>query len=124
MKLIIAGSRDFNNYELLETRVLSFIKKYRQDDEPVEIISGGARGADKLGEKFADRFGLTKHLMPAEWNKYGKAAGFRRNKEMANIATHCILFWDGQSKGTKNMYSLAVGKNLVLEQVNFMEETA
>lgn len=124
MKLIIAGSRDFKDYNLIEQKVLGFIKRHRTENESVEIISGRARGADSLGEKFADKFGLKKHLMPAEWNKYGKAAGFRRNGEMAKIATHCILFWDGESRGTENMTEIAKKNGLIFEVVKYTAVTA
>ena len=120
MRLIIAGSRDFNDYEFLEAQVLAFIKRHRKNNEPVEIISGGARGADRLGEKFADRFTLTKNVVPAEWDKYGKSAGYRRNQEMADIASHCIVLWDGKSRGTGHMLDLARQKKLVLEIVQFI----
>lgn len=117
MKLIIAGSRDFKDYDFLEQRVLSFIKRHRVDKEPVEIVSGGARGADRLGEKFAKKFSLVVHRMPAEWDKHGRAAGHIRNGEMAEIATHCIVFWDGRSRGTQDMRLKAMTKKLVLEEV-------
>lgn len=85
------------------------------DGEPVEVISGCAKGADKLGEKFAKRFDLSLIRMPADWKRYGKAAGMIRNKAMAEDATHVILFWDGISSGTRNMAELAKKMNLVTE---------
>ena len=75
----------------------------------VEIISGGAKGADLLGEQYASNKNLHVKLFPADWAQYGKSAGIKRNSEMAQYADHCICFWDGQSKGTEKMISLASG---------------
>lgn len=99
MKLIIAGSRSFNNYDKLEKEVLKFLKQHKRKGEEVQIISGHARGADRLGERFADKFGLKKIIMPAEWEKYGQSAGFIRNKKMVKAGTHCLCFWNGISSG-------------------------
>jgi len=106
MNLIIAGSRSFTDYGRLEKEVLSFLKEHKAKNEKVSIISGRAKGADTLGEKFADKFGLEKILMPAEWEKYGKAAGHIRNRVMRGMATHCMVFWDGKSPGSKNMIDI------------------
>ena len=81
--------------------------------ENVEIISGGARGADNLGEQLASSYGLKLTIFPAQWDTYGKAAGMIRNKEMADYAAKdsdkaiLFAFWDGQSRGTKGMIDIA-----------------
>ena len=97
-KLIIAGSRSFNDYDKLKSEVMNFIVEI--DEIPI-IISGTAKGADKLGERFAEEYELEVDLYPANWNEYGKRAGPIRNEEMAKNATHCIVFWDGKSSGSK-----------------------
>lgn len=112
MKLIIAGSRKFNNYSLLIQAVLDFIK-----DEKPTIISGGAFGADKLGERLAREHQFDLIQMIPDWDSLGRRAGIVRNEEMAKIATHCIVFWDGESKGTKHMISMCKKYNLVYEVV-------
>lgn len=104
MKLIIAGGRDFNNYELLETTLIHLLQYV---DEDIEIVSGTCDGADKLGEMFAAENNHLVKRFPADWEKYGKSAGPLRNKQMAEYATHCVCFWDGQSKGTGSMIELA-----------------
>lgn len=104
MKLIIAGSRTFTNYKKLCQECDHLL----QDQTDIEIVSGAYfRGADKLGEQYAKerRYKLTP--FPANWNQYGKAAGPKRNQQMANYADTLIAFWDGKSKGTKNMIQLA-----------------
>ena len=116
MKLIIAGGRYFNNYELLKEKVDYFLSNESGD---IEIVSGKARGADSLGEKYAKEKGYTVKEFPAKWNEYGKRAGYLRNEEMALYATHCVCFWDGKSKGTKHMIDLAKKSNLNLRVVSY-----
>lgn len=110
IRLIIAGSRDFNDSKLLEEEVLHFLEG---STGAVEVLSGCAKGADTLGEELAKKFGLVCHKMPADWSTHGKAAGYKRNEAMADRATHCIVFWDGQSRGSKHMWDIATRKNLI-----------
>jgi hypothetical protein len=111
MKLIIAGSRDFNDYELLKKETDAFI-----GNEKPEIVSGTARGADKLGEQYAKEKGFKLKLMPADWNKFGKSAGYRRNEQMAAYADSCIVFTLG-TKGSQHMIDVATAKGLKLKVV-------
>ncbi len=117
LKVIIAGSRDFNDYQLLESLVDMYLQRYSTDQ--IEIVSGGARGADRLGERYAKSRGMALKVMPADWNRFGKSAGYRRNEEMAQYATHCIVFWDGSSPGTQHMINLANQYNLALRIVRY-----
>jgi hypothetical protein len=78
----------------------------------IKIISGCARGADRLGEKYAINRGYLLERCPANWGRYGKAAGFKRNDEMANIADVLIAFWDGVSSGTEHMIFIAKERKL------------
>lgn len=120
-KIIIAGGRDFNDYELLKKSVDEFILFYLQmePNDPVEIVSGGAPGADSLGERYASENGYPIKKFPADWNTHGKAAGPIRNRQMASYAHACIIFWDGKSRGTKNMIEEAKKKNLLLHIVKY-----
>src|SRR6478735_7844461 len=113
MKLIIAGSRGFNDYDLLEQSVKHFIVDNIEIGDQLTIISGRAKGADKLGEQFASKHNLLLILKPADWDKHGKSAGYKRNEEMAEIATHCIVFWDGESRGTKHMIDICKKRNIL-----------
>ncbi|WP_353571512.1 DUF2493 domain-containing protein [Candidatus Albibeggiatoa sp. nov. BB20] len=101
MKLIIAGSRDFNNYKLLCQHMQQLNLK------PSEVISGTCRGADLLGEQWANDNNVNIVQFPANWNKYGKKAGPIRNKQMADYGTALIAFWNGKAGGTSNMVRLA-----------------
>lgn len=115
MRIIVAGSRTFNNYELLKSSLNEIIG----DDKDVTIISGTARGADTLGEQYAQEFGFKVERHPAEWDRYGKSAGYIRNKVMAENADTTVLFWDGSSKGTKHMYDLSIENGLKTFMINF-----
>ena len=114
MKLIIAGGREFNDYQLMKE---SFDRLIQAED--ITIISGTARGADRLGEVLAQEYGLELIRMPANWDKYGKSAGYRRNEAMAKVATHALIFWDGKSKGTNHMINLAKQYELTTHVVSY-----
>lgn len=108
MKIIIAGSREFNDYDLL-CRTIDF---YTQNQKDVEIVSGTARGADLLGERYAEEYGFKVRRFPADWAQYRRAAGVIRNLEMAEYADALIAFWDAKSKGTGHMIRIAEEKGL------------
>jgi len=115
MKVIIAGGRDFNNYETLKT-VCDYML---QNQTEIEIVSGGAKGADSLGEQYATEKGYKLSLFPADWDKHGKSAGYIRNKEMADYSDALIAFWDGNSKGTNHMINLSKQKGLKVKVVKY-----
>ena len=115
MKLIVAGSRTFNNYDLLKEEITKLIPF----NDDLEIVSGTARGADRLGEKLAEEFNIKLIKFPANWDLHGRSAGYKRNQEMADYADSCIVFWDGQSRGTKHMIDLAKRYNLNLKVIKY-----
>jgi predicted Rossmann fold nucleotide-binding protein DprA/Smf involved in DNA uptake len=108
MKVIIAGGRNFSNYKLLKDYCEIILDNYRE----IEIVSGGAKGADKFGELFASENNLVVNQFLPDWAKYGKAAGIKRNEYMAEYSDMLIAFWDGKSIGTKNMINLAKSNGL------------
>ncbi len=115
IKVIIAGGRDFSDYsELCRICDIAF-KSYPQ----VEIVSGMAQGADLLGERYANDRGHLIKQFPADWDKYGKGAGFRRNVEMADYAGALLAFWDGSSKGTLHMINTAKKKGLKVKVIKY-----
>lgn len=117
-KVIIAGSRGFSNYKLLREKCNEYLREKRKEYNII-IISGGARGADTLGEKYAQDEGFSLEVFPANWNKFGKSAGFRRNEQMAEVADALIAFWDGKSHGTKHMIEIMKNKKLLVRVVNY-----
>lgn len=114
MKVIIAGSRfDMKQPDLLLRMKLEVMKGISDAGfEIKEIVSGTAQGFDRLGELYAKKFNIPVTRFPADWNQFGKGAGFIRNSEMADYADGLIAFWDGVSRGTRNMIQLAEIKNL------------
>lgn len=157
LRIIIAGSRYFNDFEFLEKNLIMLLfdlnrknpqlniltinkqkHTYKINSENIEIISGMAKGADTLGVKFAEKYKLTLKKFPAEWDnlsanpcriienshgKYNALAGHNRNQKMAEYASSdnsfgvLALFWDGQSKGSKNMKGQAIIYGLELYEI-------
>lgn len=115
MNIIIAGGRDFNNYTLLKEKCDTILKNVSN----ITIISGAAKGADKLGEQYANEKGYTLISKPADWDTHGKSAGYKRNQEMATLGDGLIAFWDGKSKGTKHMIDIAKEKGLQIAIINY-----
>ena len=128
LRVIIAGSRDFSDYELLKKSAIEIITKKTMLPDLTRIISGGARGADTLGERFANEMGLEISRFIPDWDGLGKRAGYVRNAEMAKFAVEddndgmLIAFWDGQSRGTKHMIDLANKYGLEVHVVNYKEK--
>ena len=99
MKVAVIGSRGFDNYELVKTAL-----------SPLKItllVSGGAKGADSLGERYAKENNIETLIFKPDWEKHGKAAGMIRNTDIVNNAETIIAFWDGESRGTKDSISKA-----------------
>jgi hypothetical protein len=129
MRIIIAGGRDFNDYSLMKQKCSEILKDllpaYSNDTKNVEIVSGGARGADRLGETFAREHSLKLKVFKADWDRLGKIAGFVRNEQMAVYASEdsstgvLVAFWDGKSEGTANMINLAFRYGLKVYVVNY-----
>lgn len=121
VKIIIAGGREFNDYELLKNTV-DHMTSIIYPSHDIEIVTGGARGADALGQRYArDHYniGIAHKRMDADWNQFGKSAGYIRNQEMADYSTHLIAFWDGKSRGTKHMIDIARNDGLKSHVVNY-----
>ena len=121
MKLIIAGSRTFTDYHFIK---LTLDKILSHVDEEIEIVSGACRGVDKLGELYAREYGYSIKIFTPDWKNNKLGAGFKRNMQMAEYATHCVCFWDGISKGTKHMIDLATKYQLPLRVITVKQPTA
>jgi len=97
VRLAIVGSRTFNSYEQLAGFIYDSLCPL---DYITEIISGGAKGADLLGENFAENNDISCKVFYADWDKYGKSAGFIRNQTIVDNCDMILAFWDGESRGT------------------------
>lgn len=110
MKTIIAGSRTITNEREVFVDILC-----ADDTWPItEVVCGGAKGPDTIGKKWAESHEIPTKLFLPDWKKYGKSAGIIRNKQMAEYADMCIVFWDGESRGSKNMIQEALNMELKL----------
>ena len=112
MKVIIAGSRGVYDYSILEKAIFNASMCGILDI--TEVLSGTARGVDKLGELYAKRKNITIKKFPANWEQYGKSAGYIRNEQMGNYADALLSVWDGKSKGSKHMIKIANDIGLVV----------
>jgi len=103
MKVAVIGGRDFNDYEK--------VKQTLSNIDITELISGGAKGADSLGEQYAKGKGIPTKIFLPDWNKHGKIAGFIRNTDIIKDADLVVAFWDQKSKGTKDSIDKAYKLN-------------
>ena len=89
------------------------LNRFDNDYSEIELVGGGAKGADALGKQFAREHGIPYKEFPADWGTYHNAAGPIRNRQMAQYAIKgkgsgiLIAFWDGRSRGTKHMIETA-----------------
>ena len=105
-RIVVAGCRYYENYKEAKAYIDFCISRIKEEHTLV-FLSGGCRGADGLGERYAKENGYAIERYPAQWHKYGKSAGPRRNREMAERADYVICFWDGVSQGTRSMIQFA-----------------
>ena len=115
LKLIVAGSRGFDDYGLLRAKLDALLAT----SPDAVIVSGGASGADALGERYAKDRGLAVKRFPAQWQAYGRAAGPIRNQAMAKYADALVAFWDGKSRGTANMIWAARAAGLQVRVIRY-----
>lgn len=101
IRIIVAGCRDFKNTEKIFTTLTHILEKVNKEN--LEIVCGGCEGVDTIAIDFAKSFNISYKIFEADWKTFGKAAGPIRNEKMAKYGTHLIAFWNGKSKGTKNM---------------------
>ena len=111
--ICVAGGREFDDYGFLSSCMDSI--KHLHYMEEVTLISGAARGADTLGEQYAEEQQWLVESHPPDYDvpQYlRKRAPFVRNQKMAEIADVLCAFWDGKSKGTKHMIGCAMKEGL------------
>jgi len=117
-RIIIAGGRDFANADDMASRVDPLLRNL--DPSMIEIVSGKARGADKLGWEYAGKRNLRRIPFPADWDNLPRyAAGYERNDVMAWYSSHLIAFWDGKSSGTKHMIDAARREGLQIRVLKY-----
>lgn len=117
---LVVGSRTFDDAESLNMELDALLGSHTD----VTIVSGGARGADSFAEDYAKKHGFELKIFKPDWNKYGRAAGPKRNEEMQKYISQftnriCVAFWDGESRGTASNFNLAKKYNNPLKIVKF-----
>ena len=117
LKIVIAGCRYYNNYNEAKEYIDFCIREIKKNNTIV-ILSGGCKGADAIGERYAIENGYEIRKFVANWDKYGKAAGPIRNEQMAIEADYIICFWDYKSRGTKSTINLCKKYNVNCKIVN------
>lgn len=115
-RVIIAGGRDFSDYQLLRKKMDILLSEVADE---IVIVCGMARGADRLGEQYAKAKDFRIDYYPANWGKYGKRAGYIRNEQMAQNADALVAFWDGKSRGTKHMIETAQKSGLKIRVIYY-----
>ena len=110
-RLAVVGGRDFSNYQLLKDALRSRM--------PFVLISGGAKGADQLAERFVKEHKMEKKIFYPNWDKYGKSAGYIRNKEIIANCDKLIAFWDGKSNGTRDSIAKAQALKIPVTVITF-----
>ena len=117
-RIVVAGCRDFEDYERAKKFIDVCIKEIRKENTLI-FLSGRCRGADMLGERYAEENGFDIEYFPADWKTYGRSAGPRRNRQMAEAADYIICFWDERSMGTRSMieYAKKCGKPIRVEKI-------
>lgn len=118
VKLAVVGSRGFDDYDLL----CKVLDKLTFD----VIVSGGAKGADKLSERYAKERNIPIEVYHAIWRPkgvYDASAGFKRNVTIWDKSSEGVAFWDGKSEGTKHSFELARKQGKRLLVVNYVNKT-
>lgn len=120
---LIAGGRDFNHWQKYN-RYLRKIDNFLKNYNDIEMITGCAKGADQIPYFYKVWYGYNVKEFPANWDKFGKKAGYLRNLEMANYLLTfdkkgAIIFWNGKSRGSKNMIEVCKEKEIPLRVIYY-----
>ena len=118
-RIVIGGCRDYNDYEAFKCFVDKCIEKMGEGCD-ITVISGHCSGVDMMGERYAREKNFGLEIFPADWKRYGRAAGPVRNKQMVEACDSVIAFWDYNSKGTKSLitYATKLGKDINVKDIS------
>ena len=117
MNIAIIGGRDFNDFDLMKKTLVDFMGGNRTFLNA--IVSGGAKGADTLAEKFADEIGVEKIIFRPNYEKYGRLAALQRNTEIIENADIVFAFWDGKSRGTHDSIKKAKKMDKIIHIIHY-----
>lgn len=120
--VLISGCRHYRKYFEFSRKLTTLLSGFKKRGIEIFLVEGGARGTDYLAYLYGLRHKIPVITVEADWDKYGKSAGFIRNKEMMEMCTHAIAFWDGVSSGTKHVVSHAIDFNVSLKVITIDKE--
>lgn len=114
-RIVIGGYRNFDNYEIFK----NFVDLCIGDKSEITILSGHCKGVDLMGERYAKEKGFALEIYPADWKKYGRAAGPIRNRQMVENADSVIAFVSETASGTKKLIENAkkLNKELFIKNI-------
>ena len=125
LRILVAGSRSFEDFETLSNVLTEFLAPFSKEKFSPVIISGTAKGADQLGEQYGIKHNIPIRRFPADWKRYGRAAGMIRNNQMLDHICEkgcvgaVVAFWDGKSKGTAHTISEAKRREVEHLHINY-----
>ncbi len=111
MKLAIVGGRDYKDFDTLKKTIYRYFFGKEENNKDLflfdTIVSGAASGVDSLSARFAIENGINLVEFPADWEKWGKAAGPIRNEKIIEVSDVVLAIWDGKSPGTRSSIDIA-----------------
>ena len=119
---MIIGTRNFNDYDLFQQKTDNILSS--KSGKTIMIISGDGGNTDKYAERYATEHNYHLIVFPAQWDEFGKKAGFIRNEQMHRyIASKqdrgVIAFWDGESKETFQSFDLSQKYNNQIRVIKY-----
>lgn len=118
MRVLVCGSRTFNDQFLFDLAMNGFLDEFEPRASELVIISGLAKGADTMAVDWAKKNNVTYEGYPAQWDKYGRAAGPVRNQQMLDTGVDLVIaFPKGEAKGTRHMMKIAKEKGVEIRAV-------
>lgn len=118
LRVIVAGGRGLRDWfgvrPMFDEALDHVFSNAVERGDNITVISGTAHGADRMGEQYAMTHHFKLERYPADWDRHGRAAGYKRNVKMAKVATHLVAFWDGKSRGTRHMIRIALELGLTV----------
>jgi hypothetical protein len=114
-RVLVTGSLSFNDYELLRAT----LDRLLAERGNVVVVTGGATGAEALGERYAQERGLGVTQLLADWARYGRGAKVIRNTQLIEVADRAVFFWDGKNRGIAETIERAEAKGIPVEVVRF-----